>query len=605
MILIGINDSHDSSACLVINGKLFGAVQEERFRRKKGISGFPKKSVEYLLKEYNIKKSDISQVCVATKKLHPLNLWNLNADFKVADWLKFHNDFYYEKIYNKKKIKLKDVFKNYKRPYKTGYDLKNITFSTSDETSKNVYKVIHNLRLNTISKYFKIATNKISFHDHHTCHALYGYYTNPFKNKNQIIVTVDGGGDGINTSITQVKNHKFKVIKRINNNLLAIIYKNITLLLGMIPLRHVYKVMGLAPYAHPEITNKVFKFFKKTFYIKGLNFKKSEKMKDQFFYFKKNLEIFRFDNIAGGVQLYCENILIQLFKNIYKKTNFKNYVFSGGVANNIKASKVIAEQSFISNFWVPPGPGDESISIGAAYDHIHKKIGEKESFKYIERPQNAYWGPSISEDEITKFSKNKLIRKYFVQVNDKNFKETADLINKGGIIFVCFSRQEFGQRALGHRSIICDPSNEEIVKKINSTIKMRDFWMPFTPSILEEDIGKYAVNNKKLNMEFMTSCLDSTNLGRNHLKAAIHPYDNTIRPQLVNNKTCLSYYNLIKSFKRVSKIGAVLNTSLNMHEFPIVTKPSEIINEIIKKNNKPNFHILIENHLFKLKQFTK
>ena len=133
---------------------------------------------------------------------------------------------------------------------------------------------------------------------------------------------------------------------------------------------------------------------------------------------------------------------------------------------------------------------------------------------------------------------------------------------------------------------------------------MRDFWMPFTPSILDKYIKKYVKFNSKLNLNYMTTCLDSTELGKSHLKAAMHQADYTIRPQIVRKSTCPKYYKIINSFSKLSGIGAVLNTSLNMHEFPIVTKPLDIVNEIIKKNKNINFNILIEDNLFIKKKRT-
>ena len=169
------------------------------------------------------------------------------------------------------------------------------------------------------------------------------------------------------------------------------------------------------------------------------------------------------------------------------------------------------------------------------------------------------------------------------------------------MVFLCLSNQEFGQRALGHRSIVCDPSNPEAVTKINSTIKMRDFWMPFTPSILDTDIDKYCKKNNKIDKSLMTICLNSTELGRKHLKAAMHPYDFTIRPQVVSKETCNKYYSIISNFKKITGIGGLLNTSLNMHEYPIVTQPMDILREIIKKNDNLNFDILIDSYFFQLK----
>ena len=157
---------------------------------------------------------------------------------------------------------------------------------------------------------------------------------------------------------------------------------------------------------------------------------------------------------------------------------------------------------------------------------------------------------------------------------------------------------EFGQRALGHRSILCDPSRLDLVKKINDTIKKRDFWMPFTPSILSEDFNKYVVNPKQIQSDYMTICFDSTKLAKKHLIAAIHPYDFTISPQKVTKETCKRYYSLIKKFKNLTGVGSLLNTSLNIHDKPIVNKPTDIIKEILKKNNDKVNYIYIQDTLY-------
>jgi len=289
---------------------------------------------------------------------------------------------------------------------------------------------------------------------------------------------------------------------------------------------------------------------------------------------------------------------VEWFKNIEKKCKTKNFVFSGGVANNVKANKVIAEQKFVKNLWIPPGPGDESLCLGAVYSYVYDKLGPNKSLHYIKSPSNAYWGPKVFDEDISSFKKNNLIKENFNFTIDRDYKKVAKLLHKGEIVFVCMGKQEFGPRALGHRSIICDPSKLELVKKINSTIKMRDFWMPFTPSILDSYKNKYIKMNSKLNLNYMTSCLDTTELGKIHLRAAIHQSDFTVRPQIVNKSTCPQYFKLITSFSKESGIGAVLNTSLNMHEYPIITKPIDIIKEIIKNNKYINFNILIEDNLY-------
>ena len=150
----------------------------------------------------------------------------------------------------------------------------------------------------------------------------------------------------------------------------------------------------------------------------------------------------------------------------------------------MKANKYLSERKFINKIWIPPGPGDESICIGAVYDYIYKRKGLNKALNYIKKPNDFYWGMDIDFYEIKKFIDNKEIKKRFNFIKDPKFKRTAILLKSNEIVFVCSKRQEFGPRALGHRSIVCNPSNIDLIKKINDTIKMRDFWMPFTPSIL-------------------------------------------------------------------------------------------------------------------------
>jgi carbamoyltransferase len=161
---------------------------------------------------------------------------------------------------------------------------------------------------------------------------------------------------------------------------------------------------------------------------------------------------------------------------------------------------------------------------------------------------------------------------------------------------------EFGSRALGHRSFVCDPSNLKTKERLNDLIKQRDFWMPFTPSIISEDFSKYVKGKSKYCNSYMTLSFETTELARKNLIAAIHPKDLTIRPQKVTKQTCPRYYKLIKKFKKYSGIGAVLNTSLNIHEKPIIMDPKDIIKDFILTKNIFIDNIYVHDTLFTLKK---
>ncbi len=604
MLILGINDTHDASACLIKDGKLISAAAEERFRRVKMIGSYPKKAIQYILKSGGYHPSDIDHVAVGTKSLPGSLLWNTVADFSIENWLSLQENFFYNKIYNKKKISLRSVFPKYKPSVKLGYPINKIKFETNSDTEKKNLQYIKKLRKNYISKFLKIDKEKIEFYDHHLCHGLYAYFifAKEIKNKKVAIVTLDSGGDDTFNCISVANKGRLNLISKKSKSLIGQIYESVTLILGMNPAKHLYKVMGLAPYASDYHKKGPKKIFLDSFKVRGINFHRSSKMKDYFTYFKKRLNQFRFDGIAGGVQDFVEIRLTEWFKNISKKTGCKHFIYSGGVANNVKANKVLLEQKFVKNLYIPPGPGDENLSIGAAYAAMVVKKGFYKTTKLVNKVSNAYWGPDIDKKEIIRFQNHPLIKKNFIKIKDKNFDKTTSILAKGEILFFCYGRMEFGQRALGHRSILCDPSKFESIKKINTTIKKRDFWMPFTPSILSNFEKKYFINPKKNPSNFMTTCYDTTKLGQKHLKAAIHPYDFTVRPQIVTKKTCPVYHSLIKKFHSKTGIGALLNTSLNIHDKPIVCQPNDIVNEILKKNNRAINYIYVHDTLYKRKK---
>lgn len=600
MYILGINDTHDASACLIKDGKILMAIGEERLTRTKNIASLPVKAIKLILKTHNIKGDNLDYVAVATNEVHYLNLLNIPADFTAKDWRKFHEEYWVPTIYEKKKLKIRNIFPNYKPSVKLGYDIKRLKFKSNLECTAKDHKSLKMLRRKTISKLLGIDDKKIHFYDHHKCHALYGYYCNhkKFRNKNVIIVTADSGGDNIYNSVSLISHNKYKLLSGDRSNFIGQIYQTATILLGMNPTRHPYKVMGLAPYASEYQKKKARDVFLNSLKVKKTKFIKNKHIKDHYYYFKEQLKDIRFDGIAGGVQDFVEIRLVEWFKQLSSKYKSKHFIFSGGVANNVKANKVLIEQKFIKSFFVPPGPGDESLSIGACYAALMEKYGEKYASENIVSPTNAYWGDEVTEKELLKFRSNKLIKKNFKAKKDLNLIHTAKALASGHIVFFFYGRMEFGQRALGHRSILSDPSKIDQIQKINETIKKRDFWMPFTPSILDEDYEKYVKNKKKINSNYMTVSFDTTDLGKKHFRAAIHPYDFTIRPQRVSKDTCRKYYLLLKNFKKLTGVGGLLNTSLNIHDKPIIHKPSDILNEILNNDLNKIKYLFINDTLY-------
>jgi len=598
MIILGINDSHDASACLMQDGKLLIAQSEERTQRIKSTGGFPFSAIQACLKYTGITGDEIDSIAVASETLVPNNLWNCSTTFTVSDYWRMHEQYYYPILFENKKVKFTDGFPDYQHKGDLVYPLEKIPFATSSELSSSEMEAIQKIRHEFIAEYFEMEQEQIHFINHHKCHAYYAYYVSPEKKDNMTIVTADSGGDGAYTSISVVADSKIREIWSDRTNLLGKIYTSITLQLGMRPDEHEYKVMGLAPYASEFNKSGPREVFMESLKVRGLSFEKNPEMNDFFFYFLDKLKMFRFDGIAGGLQDFVEARLEEWFLNIAEKTGSSDFIFSGGIANNVKANKKLIELDCVNSFFVPPGPGDESLSIGAAYSLSNDLVSQQRGSIKEQSFLSAYWGEESDQVAYDAFTNHEYVQENFIVYRQASLDIVAQHLADGEIVGMCTGAMEFGSRALGHRSLLADPSRNDSVRKINDLIKKRDFWMPFTPSVLDENYDEYVVNPKNISSNFMTITFDSTEIGRKHLQAACHPYDYTVRPQRVTEETCPVYHELIAAFKNLTGIGALLNTSLNIHGKPIINHPLDILNEILIPHDIPLNHLYIGNDFY-------
>ena len=555
MIILGVNDGHNSSACLIIDGKLKCAIAEERLSREKNHFGYPKKSIDFILKYCNISTKDIDRVAMSSKHFIPAYYYvKRNSKLSIQDYWKEQTDYWYPKLIENKDPKYLEVMSHLVDKDNFHYDEKLIK-NESDASG------MWNARVSHICNELDIDPSQVVHHDHHKCHGFYGFISNNKFDEPALIYTMDGFGDGANGTVSIYEpGNKLIEISRSSNCNLGRMYRYATLLLGMRPAEHEYKLMGLAAYNSYKYGKNAYKVYAETLQVDGLKFKYDKKIKDHFFYFKEKLEGQRFDAIAYGIQKRCEEILTEWILNGINKTGIKSIIMSGGVAQNIKANKLISELEALANLYIPPGPGDESISIGAAYLEYFKNKEKYESKNYI---KNAYLGQSYSNLDIKKsiqnLPKNLKLQKL---VNDR----VAELIASGDVVArFGADNMEFGARALGNRSILADPRNSDVIHHINKLVKMRDFWMPFAPSIISEREKDYIVNPKKIKSRYMAIGFDSTDLAKEHISAGLHPFDKTARPQIVYKQDNPSYHSLIKSFENLTGVGALMNTSFNIH----------------------------------------
>ena len=605
MIVLGIHDSHDSSACILRDGVLVAASMEERHQRIKGISAYPLQAINAVLMQAGLTRKDIEHVAVATEKLVPTNLHNLVGTFSVADHTRMHEEYFSPQTKGEDFPPLASIFSNYKINGTQPYDLSRVPFASNAELAPGELEAMQDVRREKILEDIGIAENQISFHDHHTSHAWHGYHTAINRKKRTAVVTSDGGGDGVYETVHVVEDGRWECLHRGRTSLIGKIYASVTLQLRMDPHRHLYKVMGLAPYAAEHNKKGPRKVFKDSHWVEGLGFGKDPELTNFYDYFKDRLKLFRFDGIAGGLQDFVEDRLIEWFGNIAEQANTGDFVFAGGVANNTKANLALMNQSFVSSLFVPAGPGDEGLAIGAAYKAYTEELGCDPIKLEENRPQNAYFGHVVSDDDIRNLFDLPAVQEHYEVLDDFDLDVVSQALLDDEVVAICRGGMEFGPRALGARSFIANPSSQIALRNLNDMIKKRDFWMPFAPSVLAERFDDYMVRPNGIEdwcdvaPHFMTLCFNTKDLGRKHLSSAIHAYDSTVRAQWVTEKDNPEYYQIIKNFEAVSGIGAVLNTSLNIHEKPVVLNPTDILNEIVVDKEVPLNFIVAGNRILR------
>ena len=353
-------------------------------------------------------------------------------------------------------------------------------------------------------------------------------------------------------------------------------------------LEHEYKLMGLAPYGEKYFNNECYQVFNEILKLEKYNFKINKKPADAYFHFKKRLEGFRFDTIASSLQLWVENIVKKWVLNTVKLKKINNICFSGGVGMNAKAMGKLIENKEIKKLWVPGAGQDDSTCIGAAIE-VQKQLNRREIF-FVDL-KNLYFGNNANEEE-TEFVK-KIVNKKKYKIIKFSDKKAAELLSKGKILGRVVDRMEFGPRSLGNRSILADPRNLNTKTKINAKIKNRDFWMPFAPSVLDSCSKEYLINTEKAIAKHMAITFQTTKKGYNKMIAGCHDADKTARAQIVTKKSNRDYHKLIREFKKITGCGALLNTSFNLHGYPVVKNLKEAYNVlnksdldgIISKNN--------------------
>lgn len=551
MYVLGIHDGHNSGACVLQDGKVVAAVSTERLSKVKNDTGYSSAAVAEVLRIASIKPSDIDVVAIASTQR------------STREWF-MQTDTWYQSKLPGIVAGAEFAFPALRSFYPA------INFVTRNFIKRVPFN--NNGLVVKIKKDFGFENAKFSFVDHHLCHAAASYYGRPW-NDDTLILTLDGRGDGLCATVSVGSGTDIKRISSTKGgHSVAEVYLGATSFLGMKPLEHEYKVMGLAPYASKQHGDEAARILDGLIIVNGdLSFSSKIRTNASYYWIRRRFARQRFDNVAYAVQKFTEDLAVAWVGKAVAKTGIHNVVLGGGLFMNVKLNKLVLELPEVKKLFIAPSCSDESLMIGAAMV-VHAEA----SGKRPEPLKEIYYGGSFGDDYVKDLLvKNSVPKKHTVQ----QFKDingvVAELLAKNRIVARCAGRMEFGARALGNRSILANPSSFANVRIINQMIKSRDFWMPFAPAILAEAEKEYIANPKSTPSPYMILAFDSVEKNRDKIVAAMHQYDFTVRPQVVYKRHNDGYHSIIKSFQKQTGIGAVLNTSFNLHGFPIVYTPED------------------------------
>jgi carbamoyltransferase len=553
---------HDSAACLVRDGEIVAAAQEERFTRKKGDDAFPKLAVEYCLNEAAISIHDVEAVV----------------------------------FYDKPLLKFERILETYlgvaPRGFKSFLKAGPLWLKEKLYTDRAIRDGLGDFQ------------GKVLYAEHHESHAASAFYPSPFDEA--AILTIDGVGEWATASIGIGKGNSIELIRELHwPDSLGLLYSAFTYHTGFKVNSGEYKVMGLAPYGEPKYVQAIYD------HLLDLREDGSFRLNQRFFNYLSGLtmtsdafsEIFggpprtpespltqREMDLARSVQDVCEEIVLRMVKTAHRESGLNSLCLAGGVALNAVANGRVLRESPFDNVWIQPAAGDAGGSLGAALLAWHRYLEQPRTAKPCDSMKGSLLGPSFSDDDI----ETELLAAGAVYQRTNNSdaaRKAAELIANEKVVGWFQGRMEFGPRALGARSIIADPRNPAMQSLINLKIKFREGFRPFAPSVLENRAGDYfeiegespymlivapVVESRRQPMEIAGEKwgIDVLNIPRSDIPAVTH-LDYSARIQTVSEERTPLYHEMITEFESITGCPLVVNTSFNVRGEPIVCTPSD------------------------------
>ncbi len=582
---------HDSAAALLCNGEIIAAAQEERFSRKKHDARFPKNAIQYCLDEAGISMSDVTEVVFYDKPLvkferlletylsyAPRGIRSFIAAMPI--WLK-------EKLYLK-------------------------------TTLKTELAALGNLK--------KTELPVLLFTEHHQSHAASAFFPSPFEKA--AVMCLDGVGEWSTTTVWLGDGGSLQAQWEIDfPHSLGLLYSAFTYYTGFKVNSGEYKLMGLAPYGEPKYYDLIlehlldlkedgtFRLNMEYFnYCTGLTM--TNKKFDQLFGApprKPESEITQREmDLAASIQNVTEEVVLRLAKTVRKETGCKYLCLAGGVALNCVSNGELLRAGVFDDIWVQPAAGDAGGALGAAMATWYDRHQGQRKVNGADSMKGSYLGPRFKRDEIRAQldSSNAVYR----EIEDNELMpQLAEILDDEKVVGWFQGRMEFGPRALGGRSIIGDPRSRKMQSLMNLKIKYRESFRPFAPSVLNEDVSKYFVQDRPSPYMLMVAPvqdnikipmsdeqnklfgIEKLHIPRSELPAVTH-VDYSARIQTIHAETNPRYHQLISAFKDRSGCSVVVNTSFNVRGEPIVCTPEDAYRCFMRTEMD---YLVVENFLMK------
>lgn len=571
MNILGISAYyHDSAACLVSDGQLVAAAQEERFTRKKHDPGFPACAARYCLRAAGLCPADVDYVV----------------------------------FYDKPFSKFERIFETYLAFAPKGFK----SFATSMPVwlkDKLFQRTLISEALNEHLGNDVDWSSRLRFSEHHLSHAASAFFPSPFHEA--AVLTMDGVGEWTTTSLAIGKGKELSVYKEIHfPHSLGLLYSAFTYYIGFKVNSGEYKVMGLAPYGEPKYVQLIKE------HLIDIKEDGSFHLDMSFFDYCTGLTMTnsRFETLFGGparrpetgltqremdlaasIQAIAEEVVLRLAKEIRTTTGQRNLCLAGGVALNCVANGKLLREKLFDNIWIQPASGDAGGAVGAALAAYHLMLEKPRSIHAGDSMNGAYLGPEFSQREIEE-RLGKAGAVFTAEFDEALIDRVAHALVDGKAVGWMQGRMEFGPRALGGRSIIADPRSPTVQKQLNRKVKYRESFRPFAPSVLREDVSQWfqlhsdspymllvadVLSTKQLPMSEQQKQLfgiDKLNVVRSEIPAVTH-VDYSARVQTVHNTTNPRFHRLISKFKELTGCPVLVNTSFNVRGEPIVCTPED------------------------------